>query len=122
MLVERLEPRPAEADLLEDGLELVGEGVVELLGDALDRRVKAEAGLDRDRKQVHHVGESELDLLAARADLAVDVVGREKEAEYEAHQGREHQAHHAVEEQPDQQPDNEQGDAEAVAERLEVGR
>src|SRR5947199_100769 len=54
-LVHGLEPRPAEADLAQDLRELVRQGVLVLVGDARQRGVEAEAGVDGDHEQVHGV-------------------------------------------------------------------
>ena len=56
-VVERFQAGPAQAHLLEDGGELFGERVAELVGDPLHGGVEAEAGLDRDGEQVHGVRE-----------------------------------------------------------------
>ena len=54
-IIERLEPRTAEPDLVEHLGELVGQRVVEFLDQAADRGIEAEARLNRDRQQVERV-------------------------------------------------------------------
>jgi len=64
-VVKRLEPGAAQAHLVEDLGELLGEGVLVLLCNSRQRGVETQARFNRDRQQVEGVGQSQPDLLLA---------------------------------------------------------
>ena len=70
-VIEGLQPRPAEPDLVEHLRELVRERVLELFRQTSDGGIEAEARLDRDRQQVERVGERQAQFLLAALDLVV---------------------------------------------------
>ena len=59
----------------------VCEGALALLGDARERGVQAEAGLDAGRDQVHGVGQGADDLLLPGLDFALEPHARNEQAD-----------------------------------------
>src|SRR6266581_1789369 len=83
-VIERLQARPAEPDLVEHLRELVGERVLELFREPPDGGVEAEAGLDRDGQQVERVRQRQTQLFLPSLDLVVEPDVGEETAEHEA--------------------------------------
>src|SRR6202162_5030598 len=71
-IVERLETRTAEADLVEHDRELSGEFVVVLVNHASERGIEAQAGFHRDGEQVERARQGEQDLLLTLLDATRD--------------------------------------------------
>src|SRR6202022_2655105 len=71
-VIERLQPWPAEPDLVEHLRELVGERVLELFREPSDGGVETEARLDRNGQQVECVGQCQAKLFLPPLDLVVE--------------------------------------------------
>src|SRR5207237_711911 len=122
-VVEGFERRPAEADLVEDLGELVGQGVAELLDQAADGGIESKPGFDRDGQQVEGIGERQPKLTLAALDLVVEKDVREIAAEREPDCGASQvdwqaevaqNAHQEVDEQGNHEPEDELGNLESV--------
>src|ERR1700730_16007262 len=122
-VVERLQPRPAEPDLVEDLGELVGERVLELFREASDGGVETKACLDRDGQQVERVWQRQAQLFLPALDLVVEPdVGEEApqdeadagDADGEEERGRKHEAADPEGDQPHDDADDHLDDLQAV--------
>ena len=77
-VLERLDAALADAHLVQHDRELLEQRALAALGDARQRAVEAEAGLDRDAQQVEHLGQLDQHVRAARLDEAAEHEVRER--------------------------------------------
>src|SRR5438067_3606664 len=111
-VVERLQARPAEPDLVEYLRELVGERVLEFFRQASDGGIEAEARFDRDGQQVERVGERQAQFFLASLDLVVqkdigqEATEQETDAQRRALERQAADTHYAGQPQGDQRDDD----------------